>query len=72
MVCHGDACAPNTLLAVDGTFAATVDVGFLGVGDRWADLAAATMSLEWNFEEDLEPVFWDVCGVRPDHDQIRY
>lgn len=72
VVCHGDACAPNTLVAADGTFAATVDVGLLGVGDRWADLAAATMSLEWNFQEELGSVFWDAYGEVPDRDRLRY
>ena len=42
VVCHGDACAPNTLMADDGTFCGHVDLGDLGVADRWADLAIAT------------------------------
>ena len=41
VVCHGDACAPNTLLHDDGRFAAHVDLGSLGVADRWADIAVA-------------------------------
>jgi len=72
VVCHGDACAPNTLVAGDGSFAATVDVGALGVGDRWADLAVATMSLGWNFEAGLESVFWEAYGVVPDSERISY
>ncbi|MEO7588908.1 MAG: aminoglycoside 3'-phosphotransferase [Arachnia sp.] len=72
VVCHGDACAPNTLVADDGSFAATVDVGALGVGDRWADLAVATMSLGWNFPTELESVFWEAYGVDPDSERIRY
>ena len=47
LVAHGDACAPNTLLGKDGTFLAHVDLGRLGVADRWADLAIATYSLGW-------------------------
>ena len=38
VVCHGDACCPNTLLAADGSPIAHVDLGALGVADRW-DLA---------------------------------
>ena len=46
---HGDACAPNTLISTDGEWTGHVDLGDLGVGDRWADLAVASLSLDWNF-----------------------
>ena len=46
MVCHGDACSPNTLIAPDGAFAGHVDLGMLGLADCWPDLAVATHSLE--------------------------
>lgn len=72
VVCHGDACAPNTLVGADGGFVATVDVGALGVGDRWADLAVATMSLDWNYDEYLERAFWDAYGLEPDGERIAY
>ena len=49
VVCHGDACAPNTLIDDDGRCCGHVDLGALGVADRWADLAVATMSLGWNY-----------------------
>jgi aminoglycoside phosphotransferase len=49
VVCHGDACAPNTLLGDDGCWSGHVDLGALGVADRWADLAIATWSTEWNY-----------------------
>ncbi len=49
VVCHGDPCAPNTLLADDGEPSGQVDFGQLGVADRWADLAVATWSMDWNF-----------------------
>ena len=45
VVCHGDACAPNTLIDDDGRCCGHVDLGDLGVADRWADLAVATLSL---------------------------
>lgn len=49
VVCHGDSCAPNTLLTDDGRWSGHVDLGELGVADRWADLAIATWSTEWNY-----------------------
>lgn len=48
---HGDACAPNTLISKEGAWTGNVDFGDLAVGDRWADLAVASMSLDWNFGE---------------------
>ena len=49
VVCHGDACAPNTLLTDDGRWSGHVDLGALGRADRWADLAIATWSTNWNY-----------------------
>lgn len=51
VVVHGDACAPNTLISASGERVGNVDFGDLAVGDRWADLAIASMSLDWNFGE---------------------
>jgi kanamycin kinase len=72
VVCHGDPCAPNTLLGDDGQFAANVDFGRLGLADRWADLAVATMSLGWNYEGYDQRLFWDIYGVQPDEERIEY
>jgi kanamycin kinase len=72
VVCHGDACAPNTLLRDDGTFAGHVDLGSLGVADRWADIAVATWSLNWNFTSSHEPVFYAAYGIDPDPERIAY
>jgi kanamycin kinase len=72
VVCHGDPCAPNTLMADDGSFSANVDFGRLGVADRWADLAVATMSLQWNFDTFDESIFWETYGIQPDDVRIEY
>ena len=76
VVCHGDACAPNTLLADDGMFFGHVDLGDLGVADRWADLAIASMSLDWNYPGDgpdgFASVLLDAYGVTADTGRIAY
>lgn len=69
VVCHGDPCAPNTLIA-GGRFAGLVDLGRVGLGDRWADLAIASWSLEWNGLADAEPAFWQAYGIEPDAARI--
>jgi kanamycin kinase len=76
VVCHGDACAPNTLMADDGSCSGHVDLGGLGVADRWADLAVATLSLDWNYpaagDQDWAAILLDAYGVAPDRDRIAY
>ena len=69
---HGDACAPNTLISLEGRWTGNVDFGDLAVGDRWADLAVASMSLDWNFGEGHQPEFFAAYGVEPDPERIRY
>ncbi|SHJ35588.1 kanamycin kinase [Tessaracoccus bendigoensis DSM 12906] len=70
VIAHGDACAPNTIIVDDGSFVGHVDLGSLGVADRWADLAIASWSLEWNFGPGHEAPFWDAYGISPDPDRI--
>jgi kanamycin kinase len=69
---HGDACAPNTLITAEGVWSGNVDFGDLGVGDRWADLAVASMSLDWNFGEGHQQEFFDAYGIEPDERRIHY
>ncbi|WP_454043360.1 phosphotransferase [Cellulosimicrobium sp. Marseille-Q8652] len=72
VVCHGDACVPNTLLHDDGTFAAHVDLGSLGVADRWADLAVAAWSTEWNYGPGHDGEVYAGYGVAPDPERIAF
>ncbi|WP_042423589.1 aminoglycoside 3'-phosphotransferase [Streptacidiphilus anmyonensis] len=72
VVCHGDACAPNTLVGDDGRFSGHVDLGALGVADRWADLAIATWSTQWNYGPGWERPLLDAYGVEPDPERIGY
>lgn len=69
VVCHGDPCAPNTLIA-GGAFAGIVDLGRVGVSDRWADLSIASWSLEWNGLAAAAPSFWRAYGIRRDDARI--
>ncbi len=72
VVCHGDACAPNTLVADDGRFVAHVDMGSVGVADRWADLAVASWSLDWNFGAGWGVPLFEAYGVDPDGVRIEF
>jgi aminoglycoside phosphotransferase len=72
VVCHGDACAPNTLLDDAGRVAGFVDLGSLGVADRWADLAVGSWSLGWNYGAGYEPIFFRAYGIEPDPERISY
>ncbi len=72
VVCHGDACAPNTLIADDGRWVAHVDLGRLGVGDRWSDIAIATYSTTWNYGEGYEDTLLEAYGVAPDPVRTAY
>jgi kanamycin kinase len=72
VVCHGDACAPNTLLDDDGRWTGHVDMARLGVADRWADLAIASWSLGWNFGDGWERAFFDAYQIDPDPARIAF
>ena len=72
VVCHGDPCSPNTLIGEDGHWTAHVDLDMLGVADRWADLAVATWSTEWNYGPDWTVPLLDAYGIEPDWNRIAY
>jgi len=72
VVCHGDACSPNTLLAPDGTVAGHVDLATLGVADRWADLAVATLATTWNYGPGWERPLLAAYGVEEDSARTAY
>jgi streptomycin 3"-kinase len=69
-VCHGDACLPNVFfdpssLEVTGL----IDVGRLGVADRYTDLALITIQIHDEWSADPR-AFWQAYGV-PDPDVRR-
>lgn len=72
VVCHGDACCPNTLIDDDGRWSGHVDVGALGVADRWADIAVASMSTAWNYGEGWEDALIEAYGISPDRERLSY
>ncbi|MDP9464658.1 MAG: phosphotransferase [Actinomycetota bacterium] len=72
VVVHGDACAPNTLISLAGEWVGHVDFGDLAVGDRWADIAIASLSLDWNFGEGHQNELFEAYGIEPDEERIRY
>ena len=72
VVCHGDACSPNTLIDDDGRCCGHVDLGDLGVADRWADLAVATLSLSWNYAGEWEDELFDAYGIDPDPERVDF
>jgi kanamycin kinase len=71
VVCHGDYCPPNVLLT-DGAVTGYVDLGELGVADRWWDVAVGGWSAAWNFGADAEPEFYRGYGIEPDPERIRF
>jgi len=72
VVCHADACCPNTLIGDDGRWLAHVDLGLLGVGDRWGDIAVASMSTEWNYGPGWEDALIEAYGLEPDRERLAY
>ncbi len=72
VVCHGDACVPNTLIDDDGASSGLVDLGSLGRADRWSDIAVATWSTEWNYGPGWDSVYLAAYGVPPDEVRTSY
>jgi kanamycin kinase len=55
-----------------GQWSGHVDLGDLGVADRWADLAIATWSTKWNYGPGREQVLLDAYGIKPDAERTHY
>ena len=70
VVCHGDACLPNVLFdpaTLDVT--GLIDLGRLGIADRYSDLALTTIQLHDEWSADPAP-FLAAYGL-PDPDERR-
>ena len=71
VLCHGDYCLPNVLIKA-GRVSGYVDLGELGLADRWWDLAVATWSLTWNLGPGWEDLFLERYGIDADPERIGY
>lgn len=71
VVCHGDYCLPNVLLDAWRPVG-FVDLGELGVADRWWDLAVGAWSVAWNVGPQYEGLFWEAYGIAPDWERIDF
>lgn len=71
VVCHGDYCLPNVIVEA-GRVNGYVDLGELGLADRWWDLASATWSVTWNLGPGWEETFLRAYGVEPDPERTAY
>ncbi|WP_405165754.1 tetratricopeptide repeat protein [Nocardia sp. NBC_01499] len=68
VVAHGDFTSPNVL---EG--AILLDVGALGVADRYRDLALAVRDLRDHFDADEVTAFFAAYGLtEPDHGRLEY
>lgn len=76
---HGDYCLPN-IFVKNGHFHGFIDVGDLGVGEKWRDIALCYRSLRDNWGGayggkvyDFDPkLFFEALEIEPDWEKIRY
>jgi kanamycin kinase len=47
-------------------------MGALGLADRWADLAVATWSTEWNYGPGWDDTLLDGYGIAPDPERTEF
>ena len=78
VVCHGDLCLDNVLVDPDSlAVVGVLDVGRLGVADRWRDLAVLLRSLtddstEWDRDPGRTAAFLRSYGIDHDEDKAHY
>ena len=68
---HGDYCVPNVILQ-NGQLNGFVDLAEAGVADRYQDLALLTRSIGDNFGEKYERLVFELYGIPPDVEKIRF
>jgi aminoglycoside 3'-phosphotransferase-1 len=70
VVTHGDFSLDN-LLVVDGVVTGCIDLGRVGIADRWQDIAILWNSLE-EFGEDAAQAMLDAYGIAMDADKLDF
>lgn len=76
---HGDLCMPNVFVQ-DGKVSCYIDIGGMGVGDKWRDIALCWRSLKHNCTGkyarenlgDQTELLFEKLGIAPDWEKIRY
>lgn len=77
---HGDFCLPN-VFAQGEELSGYIDLGRMGVADKWMDIALCYRSLKHNFfgkyatkvYEDFDPdMLFEVLEIEPDWEKLRY
>lgn len=71
VLCHGDYCFPNVLVEGDAV-TGYLDLGELGVADRWWDVAVGSWSTAWNVGPGWETLFLDAYGIDPDRPRMTF
>jgi kanamycin kinase len=71
VVCHGDYCLPNAFLA-DGRVSGYLDLGRVGIADRWWDIAIGAWSCEWNLGQGSGELFFSAYGVAIDEERVAW
>ena len=68
---HGDYCVPNVVLK-NGNLSGFVDWAAAGIADRYQDLALLTRSVRDNFGEEYQKLVFELYGLAPDDEKIRF
>ena len=77
---HGDFCLPNIFLK-DNQVSGFIDLGAVGIGDKWRDIALCYRSLKHNVDgtfggkiyPDVNPdLLLEELGIDTNHEKIRY
>ena len=77
---HGDLCLPNIFID-NGKISGFIDLGDMGIGDKWRDIALCYRSLRWNAEgvyggnvypDTRAETLFEALGIVPDLEKIRY
>lgn len=68
---HGDYCVPNVILE-NRKLSGFVDWESAGVADRYQDIALLTRSVWYNFGENWVENVFEIYGIEPDWEKIRF